>query len=64
MPAYEKTINIATVDIMTQADLCGMVSIDIESFNPLIYMGGVREYRKVGAKVGEAYQVGKSLMKR
>ncbi len=38
-------------------------SIDIDAFNPLIYIGGVREYRKVGEKVGDAYQIGKTLKK-
>lgn len=36
-------------------------SIDIAAFNPLIYFGGVREYRKVGEKIGDAYQIGKQL---
>lgn len=38
-------------------------SINIEAFNPLIYMGGVREYRKVGEKAGDAYSIGKQLKK-
>ncbi len=38
-------------------------SIDIEAFDPLIYIGGVREYRRVGEKVGDAYQIGKSMRK-
>ena len=36
-------------------------SFDIEAINPLIYIGGVREYRKIGEKVGDAYQIGKKL---
>lgn len=36
-------------------------SLDVELFNPLIYIGGAREYRKIGEKVGDAYQVGKQL---
>lgn len=36
-------------------------SLVTEAFNPLIYIGGAREYRKIGEKVGDAYQVGKSL---
>ncbi len=38
-------------------------SIDIDQFNPLIYFGGVREYRIVGEKIGDAYQVGNKLKK-
>lgn len=37
-------------------------SIDIAAFNPLIYIGGVREYRKVGEKAGDAYSIGKTLI--
>ena len=36
-------------------------SFDIEAMNPLIYIGGAREYRKIGEKIGDAYQIGKSL---
>lgn len=36
-------------------------SLDIELFNPLIYIGGAREYRKIGEKVGDAYKIGKEL---
>ena len=36
-------------------------SFDIEAINPLIYIGGAREYRKIGEKVGDAYQIGKKL---
>jgi flavin reductase (DIM6/NTAB) family NADH-FMN oxidoreductase RutF len=36
-------------------------SLDVELFNPLIYIGGAREYRKIGEKVGDAYQIGKKL---
>ena len=32
-----------------------------EAMNPLIYMGGAREYRKLGEKTGNAYSVGKEL---
>lgn len=32
-----------------------------EAMNPLIYMGGAREYRKIGEKIGDAYSIGKSL---
>lgn len=36
-------------------------SLDVEAFNPLIYIGGAREYRKIGEKVGDAYLVGKQI---
>lgn len=32
-----------------------------EAMNPLIYMGGAREYRKLGKKIGDAYSVGKNM---
>jgi flavin reductase (DIM6/NTAB) family NADH-FMN oxidoreductase RutF len=37
-------------------------SFDIEAINPLIYIGGAREYRSIGKKVGDAYQVGKRII--
>lgn len=36
-------------------------SVDIGLFNPLIYIGGAREYRRIGEKVGDAYSIGKSM---
>ncbi len=36
-------------------------SFDVEAMNPLIYIGGAREYRKIGEKIGDAYQIGKTL---
>ncbi len=36
-------------------------SVDIGMFNPLIYIGGAREYRRIGDKVGDAYSVGKEI---
>jgi flavin reductase (DIM6/NTAB) family NADH-FMN oxidoreductase RutF len=32
-----------------------------EAVNPLIYMGGAREYRKLGDKAGDAYSIGRKL---
>ncbi len=32
-----------------------------EAMNPLIYMGGAREYRTLGEKIGDAYSIGKNL---
>lgn len=37
-------------------------SIDLEAFNPLIYIGGMREYRAIGPRVGDAYHIGKRLI--
>ncbi len=42
-------------------DLSDYTSIDIERFDPLIYIGGVREYRKAGPVTGKAYSVGNSI---
>lgn len=36
-------------------------SIDIEAFNPLVYISGLKEYRVLGKKVGDAYKIGKEL---
>jgi len=36
-------------------------SVDVGLFNPLIYIGGAREYRSIGDKVGDAYSIGKML---
>lgn len=34
----------------------------VEAINPLIYFSGVREYRKIGEKIGDAYKTGKKLI--
>ena len=36
-------------------------SVDISMFNPLIYIGGAREYRRIGEKVGDAYSIGNKI---
>lgn len=36
-------------------------TIEIDAINPLIYISGSREYRKIGEKIGDAYQIGKKL---
>jgi flavin reductase (DIM6/NTAB) family NADH-FMN oxidoreductase RutF len=38
-------------------------SFDVGAMNPLIYIGGAREYRKLGRKAGDAYSIGKRLIK-
>ena len=36
-------------------------SFDIDAIDPLIYIGGAREYRRLGEKIGDAYSIGKKL---
>ncbi|TVR40458.1 MAG: flavin reductase family protein [Bacteroidia bacterium] len=48
-------------NLLEDADNIG--SIDIRAFDPLIYIGGVREYRRVGEKVGDPYKIGNELKK-
>ena len=36
-------------------------SFDIQAIDPLVYIGGAREYRRLGEKIGDAYSVGKKL---
>lgn len=38
-------------------------SFDIDMINPLIYIGGAREYRLLGRKIGDAYSIGKKIKK-
>ena len=49
------------IDTDKLKDAGDYTSFDIEAINPLIYIGGAREYRKIGEKTGDAYQIGKSL---
>ncbi len=49
------------VDTDKLRDQGDISSIDIEAFDPLIYIGGVREYRRVGEKVGDPYKIGNTL---
>lgn len=49
------------IDTDKLTDTTEYTSFDIEAINPLIYIGGAREYRKIGEKTGDAYQVGNSL---
>jgi flavin reductase (DIM6/NTAB) family NADH-FMN oxidoreductase RutF len=35
--------------------------VEMDALDPLIYCAGVREYRALGAKVADAYQVGKQI---
>lgn len=38
-------------------------SIDTREFDPLVYLGGIREYWDLGRRRGKAYQVGKRLLR-
>ncbi|MFP4488959.1 MAG: flavin reductase family protein [Bacteroidales bacterium] len=49
------------IDTDKLSDTGDYTSFDIEAIDPLIYIGGAREYRKLGEKVGDAYQIGKRL---
>lgn len=35
--------------------------VDMDQLDPLIYCAGVREYRSLGAKVANAYQIGRQI---
>ncbi len=51
------------IDTGKLKDTGDYTSFDTEAMNPLIYIGGAREYRKIGEKTGDAYSIGKSLKK-
>lgn len=51
------------IDTDKLKDTGDYTSFDIEVINPLIYIGGAREYRKIGKKTGDAYQIGRSIGK-
>jgi len=51
------------VDTQKLKDPGELSSIDIDAINPLIYIGGAREYRHMGAKAGDAYTIGNELKK-
>ena len=38
--------------------------VDVAALDPLIYIAGSKEYRKVGEKVGDAFEIGKALRSR
>ncbi len=52
------------VDTNLLKDTDNIGSIDIRAFDPLIYIGGVREYRRVGEKAGDPYKIGNELKNR
>ena len=50
------------VDTDKLAEAGKLGSLNIEAVNPLIYFSGVREYWKLGEKVGDAYKIGFDLL--
>ena len=36
-------------------------TLNIEAINPLVYISGLQEYRKLGEKIGDAYKIGSKL---
>jgi len=45
------------------AAFTGEGSMDARAFDPLVYLGGIRQYWNLGERVADAYQDGKALMK-
>ena len=50
------------IDTDKLSDTGDYTSFSIEAINPLIYIGGAREYRQIGKKTGDAYSIGKNLL--
>jgi flavin reductase (DIM6/NTAB) family NADH-FMN oxidoreductase RutF len=44
-------------------DVSDPASFDPAAMDPLVYIGGAREYRRIGDKIGDAYQIGKQLIR-
>ncbi len=51
------------IDTDKLKDESDYTSFDTLAMNPLIYIGGAREYRRIGEKTGDAYSIGESLKK-
>ncbi len=51
------------IDTDKLKDPSDYTSFNIEAVSPLIYIGGAREYRKIGEKIGDAYSIGKDIRK-
>lgn len=49
------------IDTDKLGDPGNYTSFDIEAIDPLVYIGGAREYRRLGDKIGDAYSIGKKL---
>lgn len=50
------------IDTDKLEDITNPGSINVNDFDPLIYISGVREYRKIGQKIGDAYKIGKKIL--
>lgn len=37
-------------------------NVDIEALDPLVYIPGAREYHRLGGKVADAYQIGRTVL--
>ncbi len=37
--------------------------VDVERLDPLVYIAGSREYRRLGEKIADAYAIGKTIMR-
>lgn len=51
------------LDIHIDEAACGEQGYDVAVIDPLVYLGGLREYWSLGQKVGDAYNIGKQLLK-
>jgi len=63
-PLGEYALVIAEI-VETQADEDALTEhgqLDIGKIAPLVYCGGLREYREIGQKVADAYKVGRPLL--
>lgn len=49
------------LDIHIDAAACREQGYDAAAIDPLVYLGGIREYWSLGRKVGDAYSIGKEL---
>lgn len=50
----------AHADEAVLADAAGDL-VDVEALDPLVYIAGSREYRRLGAKVADAFSVGRQI---
>ena len=49
------------IDTDKLKDVSHWGTIDVDAFNPLVYISGAKEYRELGKKVGDAYKIGEEL---
>jgi len=43
-------------------DTSDYTAFNLDLLSPLIYIGGAKEYRMLGAKIGDAYEIGKKIL--